>query len=189
MSYQTLEGINHINFEQLFADGNPGEIFEKKKEYYQASADKIRARLILARTRISSIKLKESNASYINHKISKGIRWLDKLKMNIESSQDEQEFQHAISYKQWHLVKLIPQAAEGCALSCFLEEQLKNPKNSLRKNNMENINEAGAHNQQVRNLLIEILNSDENNNLVLQEEQLSEAYEKLNLAYKALDKK
>jgi hypothetical protein len=201
MSYRTLEGIDYIYMEHLFEEGNPSEIFDKKKEYYLASANKTIARLILARTRISEVKLKENVVNNLNLKISKGIEWIRKLKKNIQNSEDEKEFQKAISYKKWHALKLIPQAAEGCALSCFLEEKLnkrasnhinisERTKNGIKinlksKNLINKSKDADLHNKKARRLLIIILDSNKDTNFKLAEEQLSKAYEELDIAFKS----
>lgn len=183
MTYNTHEGVDYVNIIHFFEEGNSREIFEKKKVYYLASANKTKARLILARTRINDIKLNEDVANNLNQKISKAIEWTRNLKENLKNSDNEKEFQQVISYKKWHEVKLIPQASEGCALSCFLKDKL----NKRTSDRINKFNDADIHNKKAERLLINVLDFNKDINFKLKEEQLSNAYKELDMAFKALD--
>jgi len=182
MSYQTLGGIDYNIIEYILNSDNSSEIFQKNKEYYFASIKKIMARLILAKTRIDNVKLKENEALFLNQKISNGIKWLDTLKINIENAKDSLEFQKSVSYKEWHAVKLIPQSAEGYASSILIEARLEKMDNE----NVKIMKEAHLHLNMANNLLKNLLNSDSFINFKHAEKQLIEAYAELYLAFKFL---
>jgi len=183
ISYQTRKNKDYHNVEHLLNPEKSSEIFQKNKEYYLASANKIKARLILAKTRIGNVKLKENEALFLNQKISKGIKWIETLKINIQNAKDNLEFQKAVLYEEWHAVKLIPRSAEGYASSVLVEKNLEKKTNP----DIKNIDNAHSHLIKAKNLLMNLLNSDKYTNFELAEKQLIKAYDELDLALKYLD--
>ncbi|MDD1775386.1 MAG: hypothetical protein LUQ24_07635 [Methanobacterium sp.] len=160
--------------DQLDKDDN-GEILNKKKDYYLASTKKILTRLMLAAARIKNAEIAENESQYLDDKISDGIKWLKKLEDNITEAGTNSEFIDAVSYKEWHRVKLIPQSVEGYALTLLLELELKNsPKNSEI---------AIENNKKARKLFDDVLSLDKKENMKIAEEKRLEAFKKLNRAY------
>lgn len=185
MSYRTMKGIDASILKYLagYDEGPSREIFEKNKEYYMASADKTMARLELAGTRIKHANLPEEDIKFPCDKVSHGLKWLETLKKKIKQTKNDSEFSHAISYKRWHSVKLIPSAAEGYTISIVMEANLKQEDIIA---NVKLLKYAKSHVQKAKGIFSELLNLKENSNFKLAEELRIKAYEELNLVQELL---
>lgn len=153
-----------------------GKIFEKNKQYYIASANKTMTRLELAQARIRNAFLSEKDSKFLIDKILYGLNWLDVLKNNIKDAKDDIEFSKAVSYKEWHAVKLIPSAAEGYAICLIMEDKLKVRNN---KSHVKLLEDAESDSQEAKIIFTELLNLKENSNFKLAEKQRIKGYRKL----------
>lgn len=186
MSYRTMKGIDTRIMDYLAGHDakSRAEIFEKDKEYYIASADKIMARFELAKIRIENMEISKKKGQVLDERLSYGLKWLNSLKNNIEMANDKAEFQKAVSYKKWHAIKLIPSAAEGYAIATIMERNLKEFNNIYE---VTKLNEADFYNKKVKEIFLNLLNLKEDSDFKLAEKRRIEAYRELNNVSKLLD--
>jgi hypothetical protein len=165
MTYQTLEGARTSALNPyLEGQDNPSQwvIFKRNQDYYIASVEKTIARLELAKTRVKCTGISGKQYLMLMEKISNGLNWLKALKNKIKSTDSNQDLQSLISYKKWHAVKLIPSAAEGCAIVNAIKikiNQLNNIQTNLTyKKQLEG---AISHNKLAGDIFSYLLNLDE----------------------------
>jgi len=175
MSYRTFNGID-ISIMKYLAGNDKHASAEKNKQYYIASANKTMTRLELARARIRNAFLSEKDNKFLIDKILYGLNWLDMLKNNIKDAKDDIEFSKAVSYTEWHAVKLIPSAAEGYAISLIMKDKLNDRNNTSHAKLLE---DAKYHNHKAKIIFTELLNLKENSNFKLAEKQRIKAYKEL----------
>ncbi len=69
-----------------------------------ASANKIIARLELAKIRIENIDIEEKDSRMLIMKLNNGIKWLKNLIQNIKNVTDTHKFPKEVPYKKWHAI-------------------------------------------------------------------------------------
>lgn len=165
------------------------EIFNKNKDYYMASANKIIARLELAKMRILYMDIPEKDRDMLAEKLHNGFKWLNNLNKIIKNANEIITFQKAVSYKKWHAVKLIPSSAEGYAITASLEGNLKHNNVDSAKTDGNMLKNAIFHNNKAKEIFLELLNLNEDSDFKTAEKRLINAYEELNLASDLLNHK
>ncbi|MBZ2165766.1 hypothetical protein [Methanobacterium spitsbergense] len=189
MSYRTMKGIN---FNQIgkYLDGNDNisstEILEKNKNYFIASANKIIARIKLAKKRSEYGLNNNDHVRLINLKISASLRWLEKLKKDIKSDINS-EFLNVKQYKKWHAVKLLPSAIEGIIITSKIKYKLLNIDSCYSGSSKQNIEEAKKYIENAEIKFLRLLNLNENSDFKQAESIRILAYNESILADKKLE--
>lgn len=183
MSYRTLLEIETTLITHYLDSNDYGSaIFEKNKEYYLASADKTIARLDLAKIRVENSDMPSLRYQFVMSRINHGLHGMGNLKTQIKHAHDNEELQQATPYKMWHAVKLIPSAAEGCAILSSLEKTIRN---KLHESNQK-LKEDKTHLENAKKIFSYLLNLDENSNFVMAEKYRLKAYEEMEMVQKIL---
>lgn len=180
MSYRTMKGIETSSITKYLEGYNKkssSEIFEKNKEYYIASANKIIARLELTKIRVKNANLSKENNHKLMDKLSNGFKWLATLKKNIKKAKNNSEFQRAISYKKWHSVKLIPSGVEGYIITISIERDINRIRDKLPESiDRKNLKIAETSNENAKMIFLKLLDLDVNSNFKAAEKSRIKAY-------------
>jgi hypothetical protein len=173
MSYRTLSKLETILINQYLDNKNPSKIFEKNKIYYLTSADKTIARLKLAKIRVDNSDMSHGRRQKVLYRINHGLDSMEYIKERVKNSTDNRELLFETPYKLWHKVKLIPSAAEGCAILSSLENTISSqiPKNQNKDVNIDLKN--------TKKIFSYLLNLDESSDFELAEKCLFQAYKEL----------
>jgi hypothetical protein len=164
MSYRTMKGINFNQIEK-YLDGSDdissAEILEKNKIYYIASANKTIARIKLAEKRAEYGLNNTDHVKLINLKISTSLKWLEKLKIDINKFNTNSEFLDVKQYKKWHAVKLLPSAVEGIIITSEIKYKLSNIDSNYSESCKQNIEIVKKHIDTAEIKFLELLNLNE----------------------------
>lgn len=184
MSYRTMDGITPSEiFKYLDGsdDSSRYEILKKIKDYYIASADKIKFRLLLTRKRVEMGYFDDEKSEIVDKKISESLNWLNCLKTAIHKQTSTDKFLEPKIYKKWHVIKLVPSAVEGLLLTSIIKINIANY-NDDHHDLPESIGSLTSSAEKIFN---ELLNLTEKSDLKDAEKMRIKAY---NQVVKAADK-
>jgi hypothetical protein len=187
ISYRTLEGINPSEIFKYLdgADENSSnEILIKIKDYYVASADKIKFRILLAKKRVEHGFLDPEKSEIVDAKISESLKWLEDLKTAIRKQRSTRKFLEPQLYKQWHVIKLVPSAVEGLLLTSLIKINIDHydGENHELPPNIESLTASSEK------IFIKILDLTEKSDLEHAEKMRIDAYNKIGKAGNLLSK-
>lgn len=190
MTYRTMKGIETSSM-MKYLEGHDkmssSEIFEKNKEYYIASANKIIARLELAKIRVKHAKLSKEDKKMLRDRLSHGLNWLDTLKKNIDGTKNNSEFQKAVYYKEWHSVKLIPSGVEGYIITTSIERDINKITDKLPESiDRENLKTAETCNENAKMIFLKLLDLNVDSNFKAAANSRIKAYNEAAVAWNIL---
>ncbi len=188
ISYRIVKGFNTSIMKYISGHDEKSsfEILQKNKLYFIASANKIIARVELAKIRIENIEIEEKDSRMLNIKLNNGVEWLKNLIQNIKDESDAHKFPKGVPYKEWHAIKLIPSAAEGYAITASIQKKLNQINKNSIKTDVNKLKIVNFHNNKAKEIFFELLNLEENSDFRLAEKQLIKGYEEIKLNQKIL---
>lgn len=195
MIHQTMKGVEGRDDLMNYVGGPRGEhsrdVLEKDKEYYLASADKTYARLELARSRVDASCISAEDKAMLNGHIDRGEAWVSDLKSGIRSSEGSKGFSASVSevYDAWHIVKMIPQAAEGYAITKSIQGRAEDirAQPQLAPEQAAMLDRAETLNERAMSGFLEILNLDTGSDLKKAESLRVESYNQASEAHTLIE--
>ncbi len=191
MSYRTMNGIDTKRIMKYFDGSNEEssvEILQENKNYYVASAEKTIARLNLAKKRLEHAHLDHDLAKSINSKMNTSIKWLEKLKKDIQSVTNKSEILEIAQYKKWHAVKLLPSTAEGLLVTSAIKSKIDDLKNlNCHEFKSEKLENARIHNEKADEIFLKLLQLNEKSDFKAAERSRLEGYNEAVIADKELE--
>ncbi|MCD1293920.1 hypothetical protein CUJ83_02770 [Methanocella sp. CWC-04] len=195
MSYDAMKAVDMSGLMEYLAGSDrvsARDVLEKYKQYYISSADKTRARLELAKSRVKAASISEEEKRWLIRKLEEGTGWLKELGSKIASAKGEAGFNKVTTgiFDKWHLIKLLPSSAEGCALTASMRSDIKRIRmnSGLTSEKAVYLSEAGDHNIRAYNLFRTIMRLDVRSDLWEAEEMRLEAYKEASAALEKLKK-
>lgn len=166
------------------------EIMEKKKDYYLTSADKTLSRLELAKIRLKHSDLSESEVELLTEKISQGLDWLKVLKTDINKFKDDSEFDSAVYYNKWYLLKLLPAAVEGYFITKSVQSKISRITGNISASSHRmQLRSAEKHNEKAKTVFHDLINLNENSDLENSQNLCIKAYSEVSTAQDILKTK
>jgi hypothetical protein len=159
MSYRTLAGINSpkiLSYLNGMNSKSLKDVLEKNKDYYAASADKTKARLLLAKKRVEVGYLESDERVLIDKKIEDSVKWLENLKTDIQGAKDYNEFNAMQRYKEWHAIKMVPSAVEGILLTALIDINVDKFKGKNRETVAEDIENLNSDAKKIFDYLLNL---------------------------------